>query len=76
MAAQRKLDAPITLFAAIEADQHEALRRIAFDEHRSIADVAREAIGEYLTKRIGKAGKARPASGRTRTSSHTTATTR
>ena len=50
MAREKKLDAPVTLFAAIEARQHEALRAIAFREHRSLADVVREAIDEFVEK--------------------------
>ena len=46
-----KLTEPVTLFAQIEAEQHEALRAIAFDERRSIADVVRAALGEYLARR-------------------------
>ena len=45
-----KLEAPVTLFAAIEADQHEALRSIAFAERRSPADVVREALAEFLAQ--------------------------
>ena len=51
MAKDKKLEAPVTLFAAIEAEQHEALRLIAFDERRSLADVVREALDEFLRKR-------------------------
>src|SRR2546428_12106130 len=40
----KKLSEPVTLFAAIEAEQHEALRAIAFSERRSLADVVREAL--------------------------------
>ncbi len=50
MARERKLEAPVTLFAAIETDQHEGLRLIAFKERRSLADVVREAIDEFLEK--------------------------
>jgi len=46
-----KLTAPVTLFAQIEAKQHEALRAIAFGERRSIADVVRAALGQYLAQR-------------------------
>ena len=46
-----KLTAPVTLFAQIEAEQHEALRAIAFAERRSIADVVRAALGQYLAQR-------------------------
>ena len=44
----RKLRTPVTLFAAIERDQHEALRSIAFSQRRSIADIARDALTEYI----------------------------
>lgn len=50
MPAERKLTAPITLFAAIEAKQHDALRTIAFEERRSIADVVRQALDEMLSR--------------------------
>ena len=33
----KKIDTPVTLFAAIEAKQHTALREIAFKEHKSAA---------------------------------------
>lgn len=32
-------------------EQHEATRRLAFEEHRSIADVVREALAEYLARK-------------------------
>jgi hypothetical protein len=51
MARDRKLESPVTLFAAIEREQHEALRMIAFSEHKSIADVAREALAKYIEHR-------------------------
>ena len=46
----KKLAAPVTLFAAIEAEQHAALRAIAFAERRSLADVVREALTMYLAE--------------------------
>jgi hypothetical protein len=49
-AGERKLSDPVTLFAAIEASQHAALREIAFTQRRSMADVVREALTEYLTR--------------------------
>jgi hypothetical protein len=51
MAREKKLDAPVTLFAAIEASQHEALREIAFRERRSLADVVREALSDFIARR-------------------------
>lgn len=50
MPQEKKLTAPITLFAAIEQEQHETLRRIAFSQHRSMADLVREAISLYIQK--------------------------
>ncbi len=50
MAREKKLDAPVTLFAAIEANQHEALREIAFRSRRSLADVVREALTDFVAK--------------------------
>ncbi len=64
MAREKKLEAPVTLFAAIETEQHQALREIAFEQRRSIADVVREAISQYVAKRPAKASRRRLASGR------------
>lgn len=50
MASERKIEAPVTLFAAIENEQHEALRLLAFEEHRSMADVVRQALKEFLDR--------------------------
>jgi len=50
MARTRKLESPVTLFAAIEREQHEVLRSIAFSEHKSIADIAREALAQYIER--------------------------
>ena len=48
MERKKKLEGPVTLFAAIETKQHEALRAIAFREKRSLADVVRQALTEFL----------------------------
>ena len=45
---KKKLDNPVTLFAAIEKKQYEAIRKIAFKEKRSIASIAREAIDMFI----------------------------
>lgn len=47
-AGDKKLSSPVTLFAAIEAEQHQALRAIAFAEHRSLADIVREALSAFI----------------------------
>ena len=52
---EKRLTAPVTLFAAIEAAQHEALREIAFTERRSLANVVREALAAYLATHPRKA---------------------
>ena len=49
-AADKKLSTPVTLFAAIEAEQHQALREIAFAERRSLADVVREALTGFISQ--------------------------
>ena len=46
--------APVTLFAAIEAEQHQALREIAFSERRSLADVVREALTGFIAQHPGR----------------------
>jgi hypothetical protein len=64
MAREKKLEAPVTLFAAIETAQHQALREIAFEQRRSIADVVRDAINQYVAKRPAKPASRRLATGR------------
>ena len=59
MAAEKKLESPVTLFAAIEAKQNEALRELAFREKRSLADIVREALAEYIKARTKKRRLAR-----------------
>jgi hypothetical protein len=56
----KKLEAPVTLFAAIEHEDHEFLRTLAFRERRSLADIVREAIRDYRKKkeRNGRAAAA------------------
>lgn len=49
-AGDKKLSTPVTLFAAIEAEQHQALREIAFSERRSLADVVREALTGFISQ--------------------------
>jgi hypothetical protein len=65
MARYRKLESPVTLFAAIEREQHDALRSIAFSERKSIADVARQAIADYVEhyKDIANATSRQPSAG-------------
>ena len=50
MEKKKKLEGPVTLFAAIETKQHETLRLIAYSERRSLADIVREALDEFIEK--------------------------
>lgn len=50
MARDKKLDDPVTLFVTIESKQHEALRTIAFNQRRSLADLVREAIAHFIER--------------------------
>ena len=50
----------MTLFAAIEAEQHEALRAIAFSERRSLADVVREALSGFISPSGGEGSETTP----------------
>lgn len=50
MSRYRKLKSPVTLFAAIEEKDREALRQIAYEEKKSVADVVREIIKFYLNR--------------------------
>ena len=59
MAAEKKLESPVTLFAAVEEKQHAALRELAFREKRSLADLVREALSEYIASRTKKRKMAR-----------------
>lgn len=51
MAPEKKLESPVTLFAAIESRQHAALRSLAFKEDRSIAELVREALDDLIAAR-------------------------
>jgi hypothetical protein len=50
----KRLEAPVTLFAAIAAEQHEFLRAIASKERRSLADLVREALADFRKKKEKK----------------------
>lgn len=54
MAREKKIGAPVTLFATIEKDQYEFLRTVAFRERRSLADVVREAIRAFMQQQRKK----------------------
>ncbi|MEA1927613.1 MAG: hypothetical protein U9N73_05355 [Candidatus Auribacterota bacterium] len=48
---KKKLIDPVILFASIEREQHDALRALSFQKHRSIAALTREAIKAFISKR-------------------------
>ena len=60
MTRMKKLETPVTLFAAFEAEQHEALRTIAMQEHRSIADIVRQAIDQFIETHTRSAKGTKP----------------
>ncbi|MBE0415083.1 MAG: hypothetical protein IBX36_00875 [Dehalococcoidia bacterium] len=47
----KKINNRVILFASIEEAQHEALHYIAYKEKRSIADITREALANYITRK-------------------------
>lgn len=47
----RRIGKRVVLFASISEAQHEALRNIGFKERRSIADVTREALEDYIQRK-------------------------
>ena len=61
----KKLLAPVTLFAAIEQEQHQALRQIAFTQRRSLADVTRTALEEFIKRQAAAVSRRKPISRRT-----------
>ena len=62
----KKLLAPVTLFAAIEQEQHQALRQIAFTQRRSLADVTRTALEEFIKRQaVVGSRRGKPVSRRT-----------
>ena len=44
----------VTLFARIEAEQHAALRYLAFKDHGSMAQVVRKALDVYIESRASE----------------------
>lgn len=40
-----------TLFAKIEKEQYEAIRFIKFKERKSLAEITREALADYIKKK-------------------------
>ena len=48
--AKKQLKDPVVLFASVERKQHDALRALSFKQHRSIADITRDALNKYIGK--------------------------
>jgi hypothetical protein len=53
-----KLAKPVVLFVSVEASQHERLRTMAFEAHRSMADVVRQALQEFVDRHGAGTGPA------------------
>lgn len=49
--AKKQLKDPVVLFASVERKQHDALRALSFKQHRSIADITRDALEKYIGKK-------------------------
>ena len=45
---KRKLTSPVTLVVRIESEIHEQLRTAAFNRKKSMAEIVREALAQYL----------------------------
>jgi hypothetical protein len=54
---EKKIKDPVTLFASIEREDHDSLRELSFLNHRSIADLTRDAIKEFVEENLGKESK-------------------
>lgn len=52
----KKRGSRVVLFASIERAQHDALRYIAYKERRSIADVTRHALNNYIEQKSSEYG--------------------
>ncbi len=48
MAQERRMESPVTLFAAIEEKQYEVLRTTAFERNTSIAALVREVLAAWI----------------------------
>ncbi len=65
---EKKIKDPVTLFASIEREDHDSLRELSFLSHRSIADLTRDAIKEFVEENLEKESKKPPAKKQRRTS--------
>lgn len=50
----RKENDRVVLFASIDRSQHDALRYIAYKEKRSIADITREVLNNYIEGKLAR----------------------
>ena len=41
----------VTLFAAIDKEQYEAIRFIAYKEKKSLAEITRESLNDYIERK-------------------------
>lgn len=47
----KKLQQPVSITTVLETDQYEALRFMAYKEHRSLADLFRTAVEEFIARK-------------------------
>lgn len=51
MAGVKKLQQPVSITTVLEHDQYEALRFLAYKEHRSLADLFRAAVEQLIAEK-------------------------
>lgn len=75
MAGVKKLRQPVSITTVLEVDQYEALRYMAYKEHRSLADLFRTAVEELIVRKSreypipGMASRGAPSKGSRKRSS-------
>lgn len=51
MAGVKKLQQPVSITTVLEQEQYEALRFLAYKEHRSLADLFRTAVEQLIAQK-------------------------
>lgn len=51
MGTVKKLKKPVTITTIVEEEQHEALRYVAYKERKTMAEIIRAALEEYINKK-------------------------
>ncbi len=51
MESKKKLKKPVTITTVVEESQHEALKFVAFRERKTMAEIVRVALEDYIHKK-------------------------